>query len=151
MSLVVVARSATSNERQTLHSWLPGRERIQTLITTYAQAHKKRQELYGVERAKEMVGEPGWRVPVVSNVDAAPYTLPDVARERLREQVCAPVRWVELVRTMRSAGVSVQLEVGPGKVLSGLAARIDRGLARASVATTDEVAPALAAVAEALS
>lgn len=91
------------------------------------------------------------RVPVVSNVDAAPYTSPDVARERLREQVCAPVRWVELVRTMRSAGVSVQLEVGPGKVLSGLAARIDRGLARASVATTDEVAPALAAVAEALS
>jgi malonyl CoA-acyl carrier protein transacylase len=47
-------------------------------------------------------------------------------------------------------GVTVQLEVGPGKVLSGLAARIDRSLARADVGKVDDVEGALARVSEAL-
>ncbi len=91
------------------------------------------------------------RAPVISNVTAEPYRDADVARERLRAQVCAPVRWVECVSRLVSEGVRLQLEVGPGKVLSGLVARIDRGLACANVATLADLEPALAAVAEARS
>ena len=52
--------------------------------------------------------------------------------------------------TQRQAGVELQLEIGPGKVLSGLAAKIDRGLARANVERTGDVEKAFAAVAEAV-
>jgi [acyl-carrier-protein] S-malonyltransferase len=90
------------------------------------------------------------RVPVVSNVTAEPYREGSRARELLREQVCAPVRWVESVQTLRSAGVGFQLEVGPGQVLTGLAARIDRALARASVARLEDVEGALLRAREAL-
>jgi [acyl-carrier-protein] S-malonyltransferase len=89
------------------------------------------------------------RVPVVSNVDAQPYTRADVARERLRAQVCAPVRWVGCVETLVAAGVKLELEVGPGKVLSGFAAKIDRQLGRANVEKLADVDGALTRVAEA--
>lgn len=89
-------------------------------------------------------------VPVVSNVTAAPYSTAAEARARLREQMCAPVRWVDCVRTLVAAGVRAHLEVGPGNVLTGLAARIDRGLGRAHVSRAADLEPALAAVDEAL-
>ena len=89
------------------------------------------------------------RVPVVSNVDAEPYTRAAVARARLREQVCAPVRWVECVQRLVAAGVKLELEVGPGKVLSGLAAKIDRALGRANVEKLEDLEGALARAAEA--
>jgi [acyl-carrier-protein] S-malonyltransferase len=88
------------------------------------------------------------RVPVVSNVTATVYRSGEEARRLLREQVCAPVRWVDCVRALVAAGVRVQLEVGPGEVLSGLAARIDRALGRAHVAKLEDVETALARVRE---
>jgi [acyl-carrier-protein] S-malonyltransferase len=91
-----------------------------------------------------------FRIPVISNVIAEPYRDPDAARELLRQQVCAPVRWVDCVRRLVREGVRVQLEVGPGNVLTGLAARIDQKLARARISQTGEVAEALAKVEEAL-
>jgi [acyl-carrier-protein] S-malonyltransferase len=88
------------------------------------------------------------RIPVVSNVTAQPYRTADRARALLREQVCAPVRWVESVRALRSEGAVLQLEVGPGDVLTGLAGRIDRGLTRARLSAAEELEGALAAVKE---
>ncbi len=90
------------------------------------------------------------RVPVLSNVTARAYRTASEARALLREQVCAPVRWVECVRAMLSAGARVHLEVGPGDVLTGLAGRIARELARPHVSSTDQLEPALAKLAEAL-
>ncbi len=90
------------------------------------------------------------RIPVVSNVSAQPYRAPDEARQLLQEQLCAPVRWVECVRRLIRAGVRIQLEVGPGRVLSGLAARIDPALARAGIQGVEGVGDALARVEEAL-
>jgi [acyl-carrier-protein] S-malonyltransferase len=87
--------------------------------------------------------------PVVSNVTTELYTRADDARELLHRQVCAPVRWVEGVERQRREGTALQLEVGPGKVLSGMAAKIDRGLARANVERLGDVEKALSAVAEA--
>ncbi len=89
-------------------------------------------------------------VPVLSNVTAEPYRTAAEARELLRRQVCAPVRWVACVERLVREGVRVQLELGPGKILTGLASRIDRGLACARVSTVAEADAALRRVEEAL-
>jgi [acyl-carrier-protein] S-malonyltransferase len=89
------------------------------------------------------------RTPVVANVDARPYTTAADARARLRTQVCAPVRWVDCVQTLIAAGVKLELEVGPGRVLSGFAARIDRALGRANVEKLEDLDAAVTRVAEA--
>lgn len=85
-------------------------------------------------------------IPVLSNVTARPYREGNVARERLREQVCAPVRWVESVERLVVDGATLQLEVGPGKVLSGLSAKIDRGLKRANLGQVDALESVLETV-----
>jgi [acyl-carrier-protein] S-malonyltransferase len=66
------------------------------------------------------------QVPLVNNVDARVVHSALAAREGLKRQVTAPVRWEESVRVLRSEGVEVFVEVGPGKVLSGLVRQIDR-------------------------
>jgi [acyl-carrier-protein] S-malonyltransferase len=68
------------------------------------------------------------RVPVVSNVEARPNA--DLGRivPLLVEQVTAPVRWVESVQELVRQGVTRMVEVGPGKVLSGLVRRIDKSV-----------------------
>jgi [acyl-carrier-protein] S-malonyltransferase len=65
------------------------------------------------------------RVPVVTNVDAAPVTTGAAACAALVRQIDSPVRWVESVRWMAAAaGVERVLEIGPGNVLCGLNRRI---------------------------
>lgn len=104
-----------------------------------------------MEKLAPLLAQTGFRearVPVVSNVTAEPYREPAAARDLLRQQVCAPVRWVECVERLTAEGVTLQLEVGPGRVLSGLAARIDKKLGRANVAAIADVEGALAALGE---
>jgi [acyl-carrier-protein] S-malonyltransferase len=64
--------------------------------------------------------------PVMANVTAAPYGADDVVAEMLIRQITAPVRWEESIASMRAAGADAFLEVGPGKVLSGLLRRIEK-------------------------
>lgn len=66
--------------------------------------------------------------PVITNVDAEAITSGDEARESLIRQVTMPVRWLESVREMIDQGVNIFVEVGPGKVLSGLLRQIDRSV-----------------------
>ena len=63
-------------------------------------------------------------VPLVANVDAAPLREGDAARDALIRQVCAPVRWVETVEYLVREGVDRFVEIGPGKVLTGLVRKI---------------------------
>jgi [acyl-carrier-protein] S-malonyltransferase len=65
-------------------------------------------------------------VPLVNNVGAQVVTSASLVREGLRQQVTAPVRWEESIRRLRAEGVELFVEVGPGKVLSGLVRQIDR-------------------------
>ena len=65
---------------------------------------------------------------LVTNVDAEPISTGEEAREALVRQVCQPVRWEESVREMIGLGVSLFIEVGPGRVLSGLLRQIDRSV-----------------------
>jgi len=68
------------------------------------------------------------KFPVITNVDAETETSGDEAREALIRQVTMPVRWLESVREMIDLGVNIFVEVGPGKVLSGLMRQIDRSV-----------------------
>jgi [acyl-carrier-protein] S-malonyltransferase len=88
-------------------------------------------------------------VPVYVNVDAAPVTDAAAAKDALVRQVSRPVLWEQSVRTMIDDGVSLFVEVGPGRVLSGLLARIDRRAGRVSVQTPSDFAAAKEAIAEA--
>lgn len=63
------------------------------------------------------------RVPVVANVSASPVTTPDDIRASLVKQVTAPVRWSETMEYLAGQSVTSIMEVGPGKVLTGLARR----------------------------
>ncbi|MEP6921153.1 MAG: ACP S-malonyltransferase [bacterium] len=66
------------------------------------------------------------RVPLISNVDAIAIKRADEARDSLVRQVSSPVRWLESVESLISAGITTFVEVGPGKVLSGLLRQINR-------------------------
>jgi [acyl-carrier-protein] S-malonyltransferase len=90
------------------------------------------------------------RVPVVSNVDAAPVTDGAAARDALLRQIDSPVRWVEAVEWMaHAAGVQVFLEIGPGTVLSGLNRRICPETQSVSLADPETLAKLLEAEAAA--
>lgn len=65
-------------------------------------------------------------VPVIANVDAAPVKTPEAAREALVRQVTGAVQWEKSMRVLLARQVSSFVEVGPGKVLSGLMRQIER-------------------------
>ncbi len=71
--------------------------------------------------------------PVVANVKAEMVSDPEEIRQLLVEQVCGSVRWREGVLYMKDQGIEQLVEVGAGKVLSGLARRIDRALSGVAV------------------
>ena len=68
------------------------------------------------------------RIPVVHNVNVMVAESPGEIRERLKQQLYSPVRWVETVQAIAAQGIPTLLEAGPGKVLTGLAKRIDKSL-----------------------
>ncbi|MBG0751872.1 MULTISPECIES: ACP S-malonyltransferase [Pectobacterium] len=72
-------------------------------------------------------------IPVVNNVDASIETTPEAIRDALVRQLYRPVRWTDCVEFMASQGVESLLEVGPGKVLTGLTKRIVDTLTAAAV------------------
>lgn len=68
------------------------------------------------------------KFPLITNVDAEAITTGEEARDALIRQVTNPVRWLESIRDMIDSGVTVFVEVGPGKVLTGLLRQIDRSV-----------------------
>lgn len=95
--------------------------------------------------AKVTINKPA--VPLVSNVLAAPIIDPDEIRRRLVEQVTGTVRWRESVSYMAGQGVTRFLEVGSGKVLSGLVKRIAEGAIGVAVGGPNDIAAAKDALA----
>lgn len=69
-----------------------------------------------------------FEIPVISNVEARPNTSAERVSELLIRQVDSPVLWDRTVTAMAAAGVTAALELGPGKVLSGLVKRIEKSL-----------------------
>ncbi|WP_336065583.1 ACP S-malonyltransferase [Nitratireductor rhodophyticola] len=85
-------------------------------------------------------------VPVVANVTVSPLSDPEEIAERLVEQVTGRVRWRETVGWFGENGVETLYEIGSGKVLSGLARRINRDLAAVPVNTPADIEAAMAAL-----
>jgi [acyl-carrier-protein] S-malonyltransferase len=78
-------------------------------------------------------------VPLMANVLAAPISDPAEIKRRLIEQVVGTVRWRECVAAIAAGGVTQIYEIGPGKVLAGLARRISPALDAVSVGTPQEI------------
>jgi [acyl-carrier-protein] S-malonyltransferase len=78
-------------------------------------------------------------IPIVTNVEASANSAAARMPELLRSQVTAPVRFTDMVAELTAQGVLGYLEVGPGRVLSGLLARIQRRVARANFASLEDL------------
>ncbi len=89
------------------------------------------------ELAAMLIDEP--IVPVVTNVTADARSAPDEIRRLLVEQVTSRVRWRESVLYMKDNGVDTFVEIGTGKVLTGLTRRIDRDLTGVSIQTPADI------------
>ena len=78
-------------------------------------------------------------VPLVSNVEAEAVSDPGKVKELLKRQLTSPVRWVETVRSFKAASVEGAIEIGPGKVLSGLVRRIDKEISTMNFGEPDDI------------
>ncbi|KFN41238.1 ACP S-malonyltransferase [Arenimonas oryziterrae] len=85
--------------------------------------------------------------PVVQNADARAHDSVEAIRDALVRQLYLPVRWTECVQTLVAGGATHLVECGPGKVLAGLAKRIDKSLDARAIGTPAEFDAALAAFA----
>ena len=84
-------------------------------------------------------------IPVVNNVDVAIETDASAIKEALIRQLHSPVRWTETIEWLAAQGVTQVLELGAGKVLSGLIKRIDKNVTVASIGDVASLHAALAA------
>jgi [acyl-carrier-protein] S-malonyltransferase len=84
-------------------------------------------------------------VPVIANVTAQPTTDPALIRDQLVAQVTGTVRWRETMVNMAALGVTQMVEVGAGKVLLGLARRVE-GIDGSNVATPEDIEAFLASI-----
>jgi [acyl-carrier-protein] S-malonyltransferase len=90
-------------------------------------AHMRR----GADELAQLIAETHFSTPtleILHNVSVSPAHSPDELRELLARQLYSPVPWVATVRAMVKRGVSIAIECGPGKVLTGLGKRIDKGI-----------------------
>jgi [acyl-carrier-protein] S-malonyltransferase len=83
-------------------------------------------------------------VPLIANVTASPVSDPETIRIQLVEQVTGMVRWRESVLAMREREIETLVELGAGKVLSGLTRRIDRDMSGLSVGSPVDIEKFLA-------
>jgi len=94
------------------------------------------------ERMRDALADTAIAAPspaIVANVSAQAETDPDTIRDLLVRQVTGSVRWRESVEWMAGQGVDTLVELGAGKVLGGLAKRIDRSLAGSSIGSPDDI------------
>ncbi len=85
--------------------------------------------------------------PVINNIDVAVTDDVEALRDALFRQAFGPVRWVEVVQALKARGLATVIECGPGKVLAGMAKRIDAELASATVLDPASLAEARALLA----
>lgn len=87
-------------------------------------------------------------IAVIANVDAEYHGEASAIRRSLRNQVVSPVLWQRCIETLISGGVDRFVEVGPGRVLTGLMRKIDRKMTAVNVSTAESISGAVAALTE---
>jgi [acyl-carrier-protein] S-malonyltransferase len=80
-----------------------------------------------------------FKFPIVHNVDAFVNGDESKVSDALTRQVSSPVKWMQSVQTLKAAGVDTFVEIGPGKVLSGLVKQIDRDVRVLNVENTESL------------
>ena len=80
------------------------------------------------------------QIRVIHNADVASYDDADKIKDALVRQLYSPVRWTETVNALVSEGITESAECGPGKVLAGLAKRINKEAACSALTNADQVA-----------
>lgn len=80
------------------------------------------------------------QIRVIHNADVASYDDVDKIKDALVRQLYSPVRWTETVNALVSKGINESAECGPGKVLAGLAKRINKEAACSALTNADQVA-----------
>ena len=85
-------------------------------------------------------------IPVLHNVDATTHDSPEEIRKALVQQIYMPVRWLDIIRHMNGRGVLHFVEIGPGRVLTGLNRHIDKAMSTFSTETPERMEKALNAV-----
>lgn len=137
---IVIAGHATAVERAMILAKNAGAKRALPLPVSapfhsalMAPAAKR------LEETLQAVAVNAFSCPVVGNVEAAPYQEAERVKSLLVEQVCAAVRWDESVLKMKELGVTNYIEIGPGKVLSGLAKRIAKGSTVQNISDVDSL------------
>jgi [acyl-carrier-protein] S-malonyltransferase len=141
----VIAGDTVAVERATALAKLAGAKRTVALPVSapfHCSLMRPAAEKLAAELARVQFRAP--RVPVISNVEAEANSDPARVPALLEQQVTAPVRFVDCVRKLVTLGVTRVLEVGPGSVLSGLVARIDRSVARAQLGNLAQLREAAA-------
>ncbi len=88
------------------------------------------------------------KIPVYVNVDANAITTAEQSRDTLIRQISRPVRWENLVKQMIVDGATLFIEIGPGKALTGMLARIDKSIASASLQSPTDLDAVRARIAE---
>ncbi|MBI3753172.1 MAG: ACP S-malonyltransferase [Deltaproteobacteria bacterium] len=78
-------------------------------------------------------------IPVITNVEAESLTSRERIKMLLEKQLYSPVRWVESIQRMKRDGVEIVIEIGPGRVLTGLVKRIDSGLKTLNVERPEDI------------
>jgi [acyl-carrier-protein] S-malonyltransferase len=99
------------------------------------------------DRLAEAMGTVAWSMPdrpVIQNADAIAHASVHDIRDALARQLYLPVRWTECVQALAAGGATRLVECGPGKVLAGLAKRIDKALEARAIGAPAEFAAALA-------
>ena len=86
-------------------------------------------------------------IPVIQNVDVHSHTDSAIIKKMLVEQLVAPVRWVETIQYCIAQGITKIIECGPGKVLTGLAKRIDRTVVAVNMDTAAAISENLKLIA----
>jgi [acyl-carrier-protein] S-malonyltransferase len=84
------------------------------------------------------------KIPVISNFLAEPAEGPDAIRASLKDQVTGSVRWIESIQLLRQQGHDLFIELGPGKILAGFMARIDKEARIISIEDTSSLEAAVA-------
>ncbi|WP_108471628.1 ACP S-malonyltransferase [Rhodanobacter thiooxydans] len=94
------------------------------------------------DRLGERMATIDWRlpsIPVIQNAEAKSYVTVDDIRGALQRQLYLPVRWTECVQALAAGGATRIAECGPGKVLTGLIKRIDKGIEARAIGTPAEL------------
>ena len=85
-------------------------------------------------------------IPIINNIEAKPITKGKEARESLVKQVCSPVRWAETMQSIIDHKINTVVELGSGKVLSGLMKRFDKSVNCYQVGDRDSLSQTLSAL-----